>query len=93
MKRYVLLISILKVPLVTCEDFMMPYVVFGMTKVAKEQGIWAAMTAKKILTESRPSDFPVTRNQMSTIWLNTRLAGKIDFEPDTALLSNVRIVN
>ncbi|MCK5105340.1 MAG: hypothetical protein KAR17_21100 [Cyclobacteriaceae bacterium] len=83
----------IKVPLVTCEDFMMPYVVFGMTKVAREQGIWAAMTSKKILKGSTPADFPVTRNQMSTTWLNSRLAEKIGFQPDKVLLSKARIVN
>ncbi len=37
----------IKVPVVTCEDFMMPYAAVGLTKVAKEQGIWAAKIAKK----------------------------------------------
>ncbi len=39
----------ISLPLVTREDFMMPYVVVGVTKIAKEQGIWAATTAQKIL--------------------------------------------
>jgi ABC-type uncharacterized transport system substrate-binding protein len=64
-----------------------------MTKVAKEQSVWAATTAKKILKGSSPADFPNTRNQMSTIWLNSRLAEKISFLPNTGLLSKVRIVN
>lgn len=29
----------IEIPVITCEDFMMSYVVFGMTKVAKEQGL------------------------------------------------------
>ena len=29
----------IKVPLVTCEDFMMPYAVFGLTQLSKEQGM------------------------------------------------------
>ncbi|HBH82903.1 MAG: hypothetical protein A2X05_06530 [Bacteroidetes bacterium GWE2_41_25] len=32
----------INVPIITCDDFMMPYCVFGMTKVAFEQGEWAA---------------------------------------------------
>jgi hypothetical protein len=28
----------IKIPIVTCDDFMMPFAVFGLTKVAKEQG-------------------------------------------------------
>jgi ABC-type uncharacterized transport system substrate-binding protein len=70
------------IPVVTCEDFMMPYAVVGMTKIAKEQGIWVAATAKKILKGVSPFDIPVTRNKESAIWLNTRLADKIHFQPD-----------
>lgn len=82
----------IQIPIVTTEDFMMPYAVFGITKVAKEQGIWVAVTAKKILNGSPLIDFPVTRNKMSTIWLNNPLAEKIGFKPDTLLLSKARIV-
>ena len=78
-------------PVVTTEDFMMPYAVFGVTKVAKEQGIWVAATAKKILQGSSPADFPVTRNRMSTVWFNPMLAKKINFNPDSILMSKARI--
>jgi ABC-type uncharacterized transport system substrate-binding protein len=83
----------LQVPVVTTEDFMMPYVVFGLTKVAKEQGIWVALTAKKILNGRKITDFPVTRNKESTYWINTSLAEKIGFEPDSVLLSRSRVIN
>jgi ABC-type uncharacterized transport system substrate-binding protein len=83
----------IKVPLVTCEDFMMPYAVFGLTQVSKEQGIWAAETTKKILKGTRPSDIPVSRNQMSNVWINSRLAEKISFFPDEALMSKARTVD
>jgi ABC-type uncharacterized transport system substrate-binding protein len=82
----------IQVPVVTTEDFMMPYAVFGLTKVAKEQGIWVAVTAKKILAGSSLTDFPVTRNKQSTYWINTSLAKKIGFEPDSVLLSKSKIV-
>ncbi len=82
----------IKIPVVTTEDFMMPYAVFGLTKVAKEQGIWVAVTAKKILKGSKITDFPVTRNKESTYWLNTSLAEKIGFEPDTVLLSKLKMM-
>jgi ABC-type uncharacterized transport system substrate-binding protein len=81
------------VPVVTTEDFMMPYAVFGLTKVAKEQGIWVALTAKKVLSGSSPSDFPVTRNKQSTNWINASLAQKIGFEPDADLLSKSKILS
>ncbi len=82
----------IQVPVVTTEDFMMPYAVFGLTKVAKEQGIWVAVTAKKILRGSSPADFPVTRNKESAYWLNASLAEKIGFEPDADLVSKMAII-
>ena len=82
----------IQVPVVTTEDFMMPYAVFGLTKVAKEQGIWVAVTAKKILAGSSLTEFSVTRNKQSTYWLNTSLAEKIGFEPDTVLLGKSKMV-
>jgi len=80
------------VPVVTCEDFMMPYAVVGMTKVAKEQGIWAAMTAKRILNGEEPSGIPVTRNIESAVWLNTTLAEKIQFKPEKDFLNKANLV-
>ena len=82
----------INVPVVTCEDFMMPYAVFGLTKVAREHGIGAASRAKKILQGSSPSEFPVTSNRLSTKWLNSSLAEKIGFTPDSMLLCNTKIV-
>lgn len=83
----------LQVPVVTTEDFMMPYAVFGLTKVAKEQGVWVAETAKKLLGGASVADFPVTRNKQKTYWINSGLAAKIGFEPDSALLSKSVLVN
>jgi ABC-type uncharacterized transport system substrate-binding protein len=83
----------IKVPLVTCEDFMMPYVVLGVTQVSKEQGMKAAEMAKKILKGTNPSEIPVIRNQMTTVWINRSLAEKINFNPDEELLDNARIID
>jgi ABC-type uncharacterized transport system substrate-binding protein len=83
----------IKVPVVTTEDFMMPYCVFGLTKVAKEQGIWVAETAKKILAGSKIDDFPVTMNKQSNYWINTSLADLIGFKPDSALINRSLMIN
>ena len=76
----------LRVPVVTCEEFMMPYAVFGLTQYSEEQGMIAAEMAKTILEGTSPSDIPISRNQMSKAWINTGWAEKIAFEPDQALL-------
>jgi len=82
----------IKVPLLTCEDFMMPYVVLGVTKIASEHGTWAASTAKRILLGNLPSDIPVTRNQQSVTWLNSSLADQIGFHPDSSLVKQAKMV-
>ncbi len=76
----------IKIPLVTCEEFMMPYAVFGITQLSEEQGMIAAEMAKSILNGASPKDIPVTKNSMARIWINPGLAEKIDFQPGKALL-------
>lgn len=70
----------IKVPVITCDDFMMPYCVFGMTKVAAEQGEWAANTALQILAGKPIGEISLTRNKKSTVWLNKKIAEKIGFK-------------
>jgi ABC-type uncharacterized transport system substrate-binding protein len=69
----------LKVPTITCDDFMMDYCVFGLTKDAKEQGEWAAQTALEILDGKSPSDIPYARNSRFNAFLNRKLAKAIGF--------------
>jgi ABC-type uncharacterized transport system substrate-binding protein len=72
--------EILKIPVITCDDFMMPFVVFGLTKIAKEQGEWAAETALEILGGTKPSEIPYAKNRQFKAWLNAKLAKRIDFK-------------
>ena len=83
----------IKVPLITCEDHMMPYSVFGMTQVSREQGTWAAETAKKILRGTSPSEIPVSKNRMVSIWFNPNLAEKVGFQPDSSLMGRAKIIS
>lgn len=70
-------------PVFTCDDFMMPFCMAGFTKVASEQGEWAAETAVAVLEGKRPSDIPFSVNKKIRTWFNPELAGKIGFSPDT----------
>ena len=81
----------LDIPLVTCEEFMMPYAVFGLTQLSEEQGMKAAMQAKSILKGTSPADIPISRNLMTKAWINSRLAEKIDFHPDQALMDKATV--
>jgi ABC-type uncharacterized transport system substrate-binding protein len=65
-------------------DFMMPYTMLGLTKVAQEQGIWAAKSAVKILGGTAPSAIPITPNKEAQIMVNVKLAAKggVVFKPE-----------
>ncbi len=70
----------IRVPIITCDDFMMDYAVFGLTKVFREQGEWAAATALRIMDRTLPASIPVTRNTQFRAFLNRNLANRMGFE-------------
>lgn len=80
----------IRIPVVTCEDFIMPYVVFGITKIAAEQGEWAANAAHQILSGVNPVEIPMSRNIQTGTWLNRKLAEKIGFLTDTTDICIIR---
>ena len=59
---------------------MMDNCVFGLTKIAKEQGEWAAETAIQILNGTDPAIIPYTRNRQTHSYLNRDLANRMGFE-------------
>ena len=58
---------------VTVQDWMMPYTMLGVVKVAEEQGEWAAKTALRILKGAAPRDIPIVANSRREIWVNIAL--------------------
>ncbi len=80
-------------PVFTCDDFMMPFAVFGLTKVPEEQGTWMASAIKKILNGTPAGSISIVKNSQSKTWINTVLAKKIDFRCDSAILENVIKIN
>lgn len=78
-------------PTITCDDFMMPYTVFGLTKIASEQGSIAARMLHTILTtEKLPTDIAVEENVRTKAWLNDKLSTKISFDREE--ISNLNAV-
>ena len=57
----------------TNHGWMMPYTMFGMTKVPEEQGEWAAKVAIEILHGTKPSDIPIIPNRNFDIIVNNSL--------------------
>lgn len=82
----------IKKPIFTCDDFMMPYAVFGLTKIAKEQGEWAAETALNVLNGTDISTITVTENKKSKLWFNEDLASKIALKPSEELKKSATLV-
>ncbi len=57
----------------TNHGWMMPYTMFGMTKVPEEQGEWAARVAIEIMNGTKPSDIPIIPNRNFDIIVNNSL--------------------
>jgi ABC-type uncharacterized transport system substrate-binding protein len=81
-----------KVPSGSIYDFMMPYVMLGYTKVAEEQGLFAAKAALDIMKGAAPSSIPVVGNKQAKVFINPRLAAGagITFKP--GLVRNAQVV-
>lgn len=66
-----------RVPTFTCDDFMIDYAVFGIMKIAAEQGEWIAAQSRRILKGEKISAIPSARNRRFECILNERLSGVI----------------
>ena len=67
-----------KIPTGTTIQTATSFTMIGFTKVAEEQGEWAAQAALEILAGKKPSDIPIASNQKAKIYLNMRLAKKLN---------------
>lgn len=83
--------SNIRVPTLTCDDFMMPYVAFGVTKIQSEQGIKSAEMALDVLEGKPVNTIPVKVNKRTQIWYNPELASRINFKPDSTALEKMEI--
>jgi len=71
----------IRVPVFTCDDFMLQFASFGLTKIAAEQGEWAGKTALELMKAKNPEDIPVAQNQRFEGWINPHLAKLSGFQP------------
>lgn len=75
-EAYRSVISLAQKLIVTNYDWMAPYAILSMTKVAEEQGEWAAQLALSILSGARPDTLPIVVNRRWQIYVNVELAKK-----------------
>jgi ABC-type uncharacterized transport system substrate-binding protein len=83
----------IKKPVVTCDDFMMLYATFGLTKVASEQGIWIAHKALEILNDKDVKTIKLVKNKKHTCWYNQELSKEIDFKLPEEELKKCNIID
>ena len=55
------------------ENIFLNGAILGMTKVSREQGEWAGLTAARILGGAKPTDIPVVPNRQRDVWINTKI--------------------
>lgn len=81
-----------KIPAGATMDWMPPYSLIGMTKIAEEQGEWSATTALRILGGTRPSDIPIVTNKKGRLYLNLKIAEKLGIIINPQILKNAEII-
>jgi ABC-type uncharacterized transport system substrate-binding protein len=71
--------------------WMMPYTAIGYTKIAAEQGEWAAATALAIIDGMKASEIPLVTNTRWDIWVNDALRTAMQIEVSQELKQNAKI--
>lgn len=66
--------------IVTNYDWMAPFAVLAMAKVAEEQGEWSAHLAQTILGGVKPSALPIVSNRRWQTYVNQALAAKVQIQ-------------
>lgn len=61
---------------ITTYEWMAPYTMLSMTKIAKEQGEWASKMAIQILKGEKPSNIPIIPNSRWNLFINPTLLDK-----------------
>jgi ABC-type uncharacterized transport system substrate-binding protein len=82
-----------RIPTGTVHDFMAPFALICMAKSASEQGEWAAKTAIAILQGAKPSSIPVAENKRNLLYLNQRIAKKLNITFGKALVEKAYFIN
>lgn len=81
-----------KVPTGTMYDFMTPYAMIGFTKIAEEQGDWAATAALKILDGASPGSIAVAKNEKGMLFVNARIAKALKADLPYDLLASAKVI-
>lgn len=75
---------------ITIQGWMVPYTIFGLTKIPEEQGEWAAKVALSILDGEKPSDIPIVANRKWDIWVNESILKQTDVNIPRSLIRKAK---
>ncbi len=75
---------------VTNHKSMLPYSTLAFTKLASEQGEWAANVAINILNGISPADIPIASNKKWDLWVNELNLQQLDIDPPRNLLRKAK---
>jgi ABC-type uncharacterized transport system substrate-binding protein len=81
-----------RIPSGCIHDFMAPYALVGYTKVAEEQGEWAAAAALRILNGERPESIGVVQNKKGNLYVNLPIATKLGIRFPLNVLKNAKVI-
>ncbi|MDQ6953954.1 MAG: ABC transporter substrate binding protein, partial [Mariprofundaceae bacterium] len=77
---------------VSTYDFMTPYTMLAMTKVAEEQGEWAAKVAIRILQGKSVASIPVVANRRFNVFVNFPILNQTDIHlPEAILFKAIKV--
>ncbi|RJP56166.1 MAG: ABC transporter substrate-binding protein [Candidatus Auribacter fodinae] len=72
---------------------MAPFVLINYSNVPMELGEYAARTAIRILNGTKPADIPVTRNNQLKVYLNMKLAKRLNIKFSMDLIKRANFVS
>ena len=81
------------IPTGAWDPWMSESVLITIAQTGREQGKWAAETALRILDGVPPSQIPIAKNKMATVYLNMALANKMNIRFPMELLDTSHLVN
>jgi ABC-type uncharacterized transport system substrate-binding protein len=82
----------INVPVVVEHDWMIQYGLLSYSKIAEEQGEYAAETSLRIIDGENPSDIPVISNKKGKLALNIKMADKLGIIFNPNLIKNADVI-
>lgn len=78
-------------PTGTANPWMVKYALVAYSRMAEEQGQWAAAAALRILGGTAPASIPITENRIGKLYINLDIAERMDIVFSPALLKQAEV--